>query len=241
MRQTSDHMVKQQTEDHLTELFQADGICLESGVISNETPPSPCTLTQDRALQKKAAVFFLGENLLEDQQGGIYIYSSNNGVARFRSGGSFEIEGKLSESDAEKQCAEFCKTFSLESPVFLLDETGSGTGTALCRHEKLPVFNTSVTFTLNGGTLTRISGTLLPEKETPLSTTREPLSSIAALTAFQKTRRESGAVVSSVSDMYLCYELDSSSAELVLTPSWCIVTDTFKYYVNSSSGTVTSG
>lgn len=242
MRQNSERSARRQTEQHLTELFQADGIKLEEGAISYQSLPSPCSLTQDKEQQRKAAVFFLGENLLQDHQSSIYSYTGSSGIARFRSDGSFEIEGKLSDSDSEALCESFCKAFSMASPVFLLDETGTGTGTAVCSFEKLPAYNCTVTFTLNHGVLNRVSGTLLPESGTSLSTSREPLSAIAALTAFQKTCRESGAVVSAVSDLYLCYELEpSSTANLILTPAWCIVTDTSKYYVNSSSGIVTSG
>ena len=133
------------------------------------------------------------------------------------------------------------QSFSLGDPLFLLDETGSGTATALCRYEDLPVFNGTVTFTLNQGILNRVSGTLLPTVSAVLAEDREPLSAMAALTAFQQTRRESGAVVSSVLAMELCYELGSSTTGLTLTPAWCVVTDTYKYYVNCFSGIVTSG
>jgi len=242
MRQNSERSARRQAEQHLTELFQADGIKLEEGAISHQTPPSPSSLTQDKDQQKQAAVFFLGENLLQDHQSSTYSYTGNGGIARFRSDGSFEIEGKLSDSNAEELCESFCKAFSMDPPVFLLDETGTGSGTAVCHYEKLPAYNCTVTFTLNRGILNRVSGTLLPASGTSISTGREPLSAIAALTAFQKTCRESGAVVSAVSHMYLCYELDASStASLTLTPAWCIVTDTSKYYVNSTSGIVTSG
>lgn len=241
MRQTSQHAARRNTEAYVTSLFEADGITLEEGAISRKTPPSSRLLAQDAAQQKKAAVFFLGENVLQDDQSGTSTYTGEQGVARFRSGGSFEIEGKLAVSDAEEVCLRFCKDFSLEEPLFLLDETGSGTATAVCLHEDLPVFNGTVTFTLTQGTLTRISGTLLPDLSAVLSEDREPLSAIAALTAFQQTRRESGAVVSAVLDMELCYELDTSTAGLTLTPAWCVVTDTSKYYVNCSSGAVTSG
>ena len=241
MRQTSALATRRNAEAHITTLFEADGITLEDGAISRKTPPSSRALTTDSQQQKKAAVFFLGENLLQDDQSGTSSYTGDRGVARFRSGGSFEIEGKLAVSDAEELCREFCKTFSFEPPLFLLDETGSGTATAVCRHEDLPVFNGTVTFTLNRGTLNSVSGTLLPAESTVLPEDLELLSAMAALTAFQQTRRESGAVVSAVLDMELCYELGPSAVGMTLTPAWCVVTDTSKYYVNCSSGVVTSG
>ena len=45
--------------------------------------------------------------------------------------------------------------------------------------------------------------------------------------------------MSSVSKVYLCYELQSSTANpMLLTPSWCIVTDTANFYVNCLTGAV---
>jgi len=241
MRQTSALATRRNAEAHITALFEADGITLEDGAISRKTPLSSRALTTDSQQQKKAAVFFLGENLLQDDQSGTSSYTGDRGVARFRSGGTFEIEGKLAVSDAEELCRAFCRTFFFDEPLFLLDETGSGTATAVCRHEDLPVFNGTVTFTLNRGTLNSVSGTLLPAESTVLPEDRELLSAMAALTAFQQTRRESGAVVSAVLDMELCYELGPSAVGMTLTPAWCVVTDTSKYYVNCSSGVVTSG
>ena len=53
---------------------------------------------------------------------------------------------------------------------------------------------------------------------------------------------KAGAVVTSVTDMYLCYELQSTStAPMVLAPAWCVVTDTAKYYVNCFTGAVSQG
>ena len=241
MRQTAEYSAQRRTEQHLIELFEADGILLNEDAISHGTPPSPRMLTADARRQTESAAFFLGNNLLEDDQGGTLSLTGSSGIARFRSGGSFEIEGKLASEDAEKLCESFCKTFSFDPPVFELDETGSGSGFAVFRHEGLPVYNCTLTFTLKNGTLNRVNGTLLSGESTAFSPEREPLSGIAALTAFQKTRRESGAVVSSVSELYLCYELSASSGGSILEPSWCVVTDTSKYYVNASSGAVTSG
>jgi hypothetical protein len=84
-----------------------------------------------------------------------------------------------------------------------------------------------------------VSGTLLPPEGSSGISETEPLSAAAALTVFQNTRRETGAVVSAVTELTLCYELQSTST-LTLAPSWCITTDTKNYYVNCITGSVTS-
>ena len=241
MRQSSAADARRQTEAQLTELFAADGMTLEKGAFSTKTPPTPLSLPRSSQLEREVAAFFLGDGILcEDQGGGTYTYTGNSGVARFRTGGSFEVAGSLSSGDVESFCRKFCQTFSYEPVVLELDSTGSGTGTATCLHRDLPVFNATVTFTVDHGTLLTVSGTLLPEEGVSAGGEQELLSAAAALTAFQSARRESGAVVSTVTETSLCYEFQSASSPS-LTPAWHIVTDTSDYHVNCVTGAVTSG
>lgn len=243
MRQTSESRSRRQAEEQLVELFAADNIALDPDAISSEEPPASLTFLRSTEREQEAAVFFLGEDLTaQNQGGGINTYTGAAGTATFRSNGSFDVKGALAAEDTEEFCTSFCRAFSYSQPVFLLDHSGSGTGSAVYRHSKLPVFNCTVTFTLENGILTSVSGTLLPKEGSAVSESREPLSAPAALTAFQKAHRESGAVGSAITEMYPCYELQSTtSSALSLVPAWCIVTDITNYYVNAITGTVTSG
>ena len=54
-------------------------------------------------------------------------------------------------------------------------------------------------------------------------------------------RRESAAVASTVTEVRLCYELQTAGASLSLAPAWRIVTDAGDYYVNCFTGAVTAG
>ena len=224
-------------------LFAADEITLSPDAISDQEPPASLSFTRDTAREQKVASFFLGQNIVqEDQGGGIITYTGSAGTATFRSNGSFDIKGTLSSDDVESLCRKFCQDFSYDEPVLLLDDSGFGGGKAIYLHNKLPVFNCTVTFTLENGVLTSTSGTLLPEEGSLFSETTEPLTASAALTTFQKTRREGSVVCSAVTEMYPCYELQSSTASTMsLVPAWCIVTDIANYYVNCISGVVTSG
>ena len=66
------------------------------------------------------------------------------------------------------------------------------------------------------------------------------MSAVTALTKFLNARRDSGAVVSAVTEVYLCYELQSTAAApMSLVPAWCVVTDTGNYYVNCLTEAVT--
>ena len=189
---------------------------------------------------RKAAAFLLGDNLERTTQGGgIYTYTSQQGAAAFRDTGSFDAAGSLSQENAEAFCRDFCKAFSYDTPIFTLDETGSGTATAVRLWNGTPVFNAAVTFTINQGRVLSASGALLPETGAETSSGQKPLSAFAALTAFQQMRHASSSVVSSITEVSLCYELQSTTAApMALVPSWRIVTDTATFYVNCISGTV---
>lgn len=243
LRQTSENASHRQTAEQLVALFAADGMSLEAETIPSKAAPAGQSLTRDMEGERDVAAFFLGKNPARTDQGGdLYSYTgSTGGAAQFRAGGSFDIACALSGTDGAELVRDFCREFSYSDPVFVLDDDGSGTATAVCRYGKLAVSNCTVTFTLDRGTLMAVSGTLLPEKGTDLSFDQEPLSAAAALTAFQKMRRERQAAVSSITEITPCYELQSTaSSTMSLVPAWCIVTDTEKYYVNCISGTVSS-
>lgn len=243
MRETARSTARSRMEEQMVILFAADGITLEKDAISREKPPAPVNMSRDLQREQAAAEYFLGENLRrEDQGGGIYAYSGERGVALFREDGSFDIAGTLATEDAEKLCREFCKEFSCGEPAFISGGTEDTEGVAVCRYEENDVINAAVNFHLERGTLQTVSGVLLPENGTETATEREALSAPAALTAFQKMRRETGAVVSAVTGMSLCYRMQSSASNpMMLTPVWCIETDTAMYYVNCITEAVTTG
>ncbi len=214
---------------------------LEPGAISQAVPPDGISLTRDTALEEQAAAFLLGDApASSDQGGGIFHYAGAAGEALFRSSGGFEAAGTLAEEDVEDVCQDFCRTFSYGDPAIRLDEEGSGVFTAQGIYNKLPVFNCAVTFTVEQGVLTAVSGTLLPKTGTAVAG-EAPLSAAGALLAFQQMRRESAAVASTVTEARLCYELQTAGAAMSLAPAWQIVTDTEDYYVNCLTGAVTAG
>lgn len=230
------------TAEQLAALFAADGMTLDPGALSRDQPPGGVALARDTALEEQAAAFLLGEILSSsDQGGGIFHYAGAAGEALFRSSGSFEAAGTLAEGEKiEDFCRSFCRTFSYEAPELRLDEAGGGTFTAPGVYGKLPVFNCTVTFTVEDRVLTSVSGTLLPGAGTAVPGD-QPLSAAGALVAFQRMRRESAAVASTVTDVRLCYELQTAGASMSLAPAWRVVTDTEDYFVNCLTGAVTAG
>ena len=240
-RRTAERDAFHRTAEQLAALFEENGMTLEPGAVSRDLPPDGVALARDTALEERAAAFLLGDALsVSDQGGGIFHYAGPAGEAFFRSSGGFEAAGTLAQRDVEDFCRDFCRTFSYEAPDLRLDEEGSGVFTALGIYGRLPVFNCTVTFTVENRVLTAVSGTLLPKAGAAVPGD-QPLSAAGALLAFQQMRRESAAVASTVTDARLCYELQTAGAAMSLAPAWQIVTDTEDYYVNGLTGAVTAG
>lgn len=238
-RKSEESAALRQMEQELVELFASSGVTLEEHAISLETPSAPLTLTRSEALERQAAEFLLGTALCTSSQGGSSTYTGSLGSVQFRANGSFEANGLLCEEDPEDFCRKFCSKFSYSGLSFRLDSDTQYTGTAVFQHEKRPVYNCTVTFTIREGQLVRVVGTLLPEDG--VSTDGgDLLSAAAALTTFQQMRLEEGTVGSSILSTELCYELQSTAAApLTLESAWCIATDISRYYVNCSTGEIT--
>lgn len=226
--------------EQLSALFFADGMELNPNSIPRDIPSDSLNLSRDPQLEDRAAALLLGQSNTEsDQGGGIRAYSGELGTAIFRSNGSFEASGTLGTADSRSFSQEFCRRFGFSEPEFQLDEHGSGTAEAQARWDNVPIFNCSLQFTFSNGQLIGVEGVLLPKHSAPLLMEEQPLSALAALGNFQKARRETGAVVTAISDISLCYELQSSTTlPLVLVPAWCIDSNTAKYYVNAITGVV---
>ena len=240
LRGTEAHTAEKIRQRELVALFAADGMTLDPDLIPEDTDLSGWTLQRDEELEQSTASFWLGEQPERTSQGGgICTYSSAQGTAAFRDTGSFDVAGTLAEQNARALCEEFCRKFSYTEPVFTLDDTGSGIGTAVRQWEGAPVFNSTVTFTLEQGMLTAVSGSLLPDRAEAAPAEQPMLTAFAALTAFQQMRHESSSVVSTITEISLCYELQSTAvAPMTLSPTWRIATDTAAFYVNCVSGTV---
>ena len=238
IRVSAEHSSRRQAQEQLVSLFSAAGVTLDDGLISDETPPSSLTLTRDEAEEQSMASYLLGGTpVRSDQGGGIFSYTGESGAAQFRSNGGFDAVCDRPLEDPEDYCREFCDTFGYKEMTLSLEQ-GTGTVTAVQYYQDYPVVGCTVTFTLESGTLKRIIGTHLPDSAATV-VGEEPLSALSALAAFLNTIREC-AVGTAVTELYLCYELQSTTTALMtLSPAWCVVTDTASYYVNCMTGSVT--
>ena len=235
----AEHSTQRAAMEQLSSLFADDGMQLDPNIISREVPPASRAVSRDTALEKRIAEQLLDEAVTPvDQGGGISTYMAPAGTVYFRSIGIFDAVLDKPIQDGTGFCSAFCKTFSCSAPRFDLDDSGTGTAVAYQAKERLTVYNSSIVFTLKDGAVTAVSGTLISDTDTTLPQEQELLTSIAALIAFQHSRQETGSVVSAITGMELCWELQTASGSASLTPVWHISTDTADFYVNCVSGTV---
>lgn len=238
IRINAEHASYRQAREQLVALFSAAGVSLDAKLISDETPPPSLTLIRDEAEEQTLAAYLLGGNPVRtDQGGGIFGYAEESGAAQFRSNGSFDVVCNRPLEDLRDYFQDFCDTFGYRDLTISMED-GTGTVTAVQYYQDYPVIGCAVTFTVENGVLKRAIGTHLPDSGTTSSSGEEPLSALSALAAFLNTIRE-GAVGTAVTDLYLCFELQSTTTALMtLAPAWCVVTDTASYYVNCITGAV---
>ena len=236
IRKTAEHASLQLVDEQLEALFSADGVSLDADMVPASSPPTALTLERDTQAESKMAAYLLGSDLSPtDRGGGVHAYSGSTGAALFRSNGHFDVAVRLGELDIVSFLHDFCKAFGYED-LELEQEDGSWSGTAVQYYNEYPVANCLISISMEDSLLT-LTGTYLPDSYTAVNS--EAISARAALLVFLESLQETGAVVSAVTDIYPCYELQSTSSEsLSLSPGWCIVTDTVNYYVNAISGAI---
>ena len=218
MRFTTGYAARDEARQQMVQLFAAEGVSLDGDLIPSTDPPAGSA---------------------SDGGGGVSTYQNRNGSAVFRSDGTFDVVMEHSSETADALCRAFCRAFHYEGLTFTLEGT-DGSAAAVQSFDGAPVVNCSVTFSISEGSVVSVSGTHLPQ-EGQASGSGNALSALAALNEVLSTIR-SGAVVTAVTDLYLCYELQSTTATpMALVPAWCVVTDTAYYYVNCFTGEVSTG
>ena len=115
----------------LTHLFASDGILLEPAAVPTASSPVVRTPIRSTDEDRLLAVFFLGEDLnTQDEGGGIYTCRSSRGEALFRSNGSFEVRLLDDQQEAAPLIQKFCLEFHYQDLQWDLSHN-SGTVSAL--------------------------------------------------------------------------------------------------------------
>ena len=92
VRLTTGYSAQAEARQQMVQLFAAEGVSLDDGIIPGATPPAGLTLSRDPDEDEKLAGFLLGDELvMSDGGGGVTTYQSENGSAVFRSDGTFDV------------------------------------------------------------------------------------------------------------------------------------------------------
>ena len=238
-RVTEERAARERTAAELAERFARQNVDL-TALLPEETAPAAVTLSRSTEHDAALARMLLGKDaLVRDLGGGIYRYSSAAGRGAFRSGGSFEVAGRLSSGDPESFCRKLCREFGYEEFTMELDENGTGSGSARQYFNGLPVIRAEITFQVESGVLTALQGVALPQTAAGTEDAGT-MTAATALTLFLEDCRATGAVVSAVTAVTPCYELQSTAASpMTLSPAYRITADTGTFFVSCSTGKVT--
>jgi len=229
--------------DQLIELYAANGIALDRGLLENfsaellDVQPA-----RDLDAEQAFAAGVIGSVSSIDSGGGIYRYYSadgmNSGVCLIRSSGALEATLNRAVDDPDRFCSDLCIPYGYR--IFEILTSGADTTiTAYCLLGELEVYNGSLTFSFSSGTLTSVTGTLLPPIDTADVGTAS-LDAVTALVRFLDYRNASGAVCTEIMDIRGGYLLQSTTAAPQrLVPVLRVATDVYDYYVNIETGEVT--
>lgn len=163
VRLTTGYSAQAEARQQMVQLFAAEGVSLDDGIIPGATPPAGLTLSRDPDEDEKLAGFLLGDELvMSDGGGGVTTYQSENGSAVFRSDGTFDVVIEQSGETADALCRAFCRAFHYEALAFSLDGE-DGSASAVQTYDGAPVVNCTVSFSISGGRVASVSGTHLPQ------------------------------------------------------------------------------
>lgn len=202
---------------------------------------SPLSFSLQRDLEQEAdiAAYLLGESVEgQHQGGGIYTYTGASGTVYFRSNGAFDYapDGQRVDSPVDF-CEAFCENFGYERTQSALSGT-SGSFSACRVVNDTPVYNCTISFLFEDGGLISLSGSCLSiANSAPLE--EGHFTAADALVKFLDYRKVSGVICNAITGVERVYEYQSAAQSPLLVAKWQVSTDTYRYYVDCSTGAVT--
>lgn len=228
----------------LQAVLDEQGITLSDVSDLDVTCPDVIELERSVNKEKKMLSALIGSCTAEDLGGNIYIFSSEDGQARMRSTGDFEIaldtdviptDGDLisaSETALRKLGISYDKDSLVIGQSNELDCV-----TATCKYNGFTVLNANITLYFSDSRLVLITGRRPPDVKDSSSDADSDLDAIAIILTFLENNHESGQVCSAILNVSTAYILDSATVgDCTLTPVWCIETDVGSFYFDGITG-----
>lgn len=200
-----------QSRSELAEVMAGLGITLDPEIIPAEAPALRYSVSRDPEAEEKLVTALLGEVVGEDQGGNIRLYENENGWARFRSGGSFEVSLKVAGSSLDSRLR--------ESGLNIVRDEES----YVCATGEARIFNCRFTLSQRAGGI-YVSGRFLPGSPEAA----EPADSsdtATLLLRFHDRMQDAGGIYTRIEEILPGYVLNVSASSMELTPVWRITTD----------------
>ena len=200
-----------QSRSELAEVMAGLGITLDPEIIPAEAATLRYSVSRDPEAEEKLVTALLGEVVGQDQGGNIRLYENENGWARFRSGGSFEVSLKVAGSSLDSRLR--------ESGLNVVRDEES----YVCTMGDARIFNCRFTLSQRAGGI-YVSGRFLPGSPEAA----EPADGSDAATLllrFHDRMRDAGGIYTRIEEILPGYVLNVSASSMELTPVWRITTD----------------
>ena len=214
-----------QTRSELIRVLHGLGITLDADAIPADDTMNRYVVPRDPEAEQAMVDALLGPARSEDQGGNIRWYENENGWARFRSGGVFEIT-TVSGDSLENRLLSSGMSFIREADSYI------------CTIGSAEIFNCCFSLRQRAGGI-YISGRILPGSPEAEEGT-ETLDAATLLLRFHDRVRDAGGVYTEISRIRPGYLLNVTAASMELLPVWRITTDGGVWYLDVTEGKLLS-
>ena len=237
-RQYAQYQAQKDLISQTVTLLAKNDIAIDPELLEGNTALYAYSYSRDAEAEAAFAAVLLGDDVRQqDAGGGTYVYSNDAGSATFRSNGSFsvQIDTPLLEQKSGK---EFVQAYCPSN--YRYEQTQSSGSyssiTATPQVDGFPVYGASIVFLFHENILTSVSGFFVPSAELSSEPVDVITKSSAAVYLLDYCNEE-GKICNTISEISAGYILQSTvSAPMQLIPAYKIDTNTYSYYVNSSTG-----
>ncbi len=230
---------QQRVKEEIVEILANNGIEIDDAIIPYDKEFTEYIAGRDMERELSAVEAVIGPYVPENQGGNIYYYAGENGWARFRGNGEFEIalnpgSGKEYSGDSSLSLLKEMGIYALEKK---LTESGNNIiGDYICTLNDKLIFDCVISFVYEDGNLISVSGKR-PMSSMEYRTDRSSISVSTALMKFTQHMKAGGYICSSIDKIDSGYMMIVSlSGECRFIPIWHIGTDAGDYYLDGITG-----
>jgi len=241
-----DMLTERDTIKNVCQVLRAGGISINPDDILTAGAIRSMRTARSLESEKAIAEAILGRTEVSDQ-GVIYLYENKErGVAEFASAGDFEIrlhDGVVATSnDALRTAQELLRSMKLDATkLSVVAVAGSETVTAVNAYRGVSIFNCTIEFVFNEGSLTLIKGRYGAGFEpagdggviSPVGT------ALLGFLAEVKREEREDVCSSEIFSVEAGYQYRAASfGEGVISPAWLVATDTGTYLIDDVTGEI---